>query len=312
LDFVKLIDMKLITDKEYPRLLKETGKDAPGQLYYKGNWDSEIFENCLAVVGSRQMTSYGKRVVEQIVTEVAAAGITIVSGFMFGIDAQAHKAALQGAGRTVAVMPCGIDLIHPEYQEDLYKDILSGKGLIVSEYEGKTQPALWTYPKRNRIVAGLSKAVLIVEAGEKSGSLITAEYARKYKRKVFSVPGPIFSETSKGALQLIREGATMVSSARDILDFYRSSPGFSSRFTLKGSDASQKGQRARSGRSSESSLPLPLLEQQIIEQLQREPLEADELSRILNSSASKLGTTLSLMQLKGLIKQEGNKYYADR
>ncbi len=296
---IKLMNIVSIEDSKYPKLLKGIGKDAPKQLYYKGNRGEEMFENCLAVVGSRQMTSYGRRVVEQIVGELAAAGITIVSGFMYGVDATAHKAALRVGGRTIAVMPCGIERIHPEYQQDLYVEILNNNGLVVSEYEGDLAPALWTYPKRNRIVAGLSKAALIVEAGEKSGSLITAEYARKYERKVFAVPGPITSENSKGTNWLIKEGATMVSSAKDILEYYGSSPAFSSRFIplKREPNAAQKTHSS--------------LEQQIIEQLRRESLDVDTISRSCGIPAAKLGTILSLLQLKGLVQQEGNKYYVD-
>lgn len=182
--------MNLITisDNKYPKLLKEIGKDAPKKLYYKGKWDEKIFKNCLAVVGSRMMTAYGKRVVEQIVTEVAAAGLTIVSGFMYGVDAASHQAALKAGGRTIAIMPCGIDLIHPQYQQDLYVEILNNQGLIISEYEGTFLPVNWTYPRRNRIIAAMSQAVLIVEAGEKSGSLITANFAKKFGGRVFAVP----------------------------------------------------------------------------------------------------------------------------
>jgi len=292
---IKSMNIVSIEDSKYPKLLKKI-KDAPKQLYYKGKWDDKIFENCLAVVGSRQMTTYGKRVVDQIVAEVAGAGITIVSGFMYGVDATAHKAALRVGGRTIAVMPCGIERIHPEYQQDLYVEILNNNGLVVSEYEGEMQPANWSYPKRNRIVAGLSKAALIIEAGEKSGSLITANFAKKFNRKIFAVPGPITSENSKGTNQLIEKGATMATSSRDILDYYRLSPVFSSRFTLKGSDTSRKIQGSS-------------LEQQIIEQLKRESLDIDTISRNFGISAAKLGTVLSLMQLKGLVQQEGNKYY---
>ncbi len=213
-----------VGDKEFPNLLKEI-KDCPQKLYYKGNWDKEIFANCLAVVGSRRMTSYGRRVSEQIVSEIGAAGITIVSGFMYGGDACAHQAAIKASGRTIAVMPCGIEIIHPEYQIDLYYSILKNNGLIISEYEGKTAPALWTYPKRNRIIAGLSKAVLIVEAGLQSGTLITAEYAKKFNRKIFVVPGPITSPVSLGTAKLLKEGATLVTSAQDVLDYYDLSPG---------------------------------------------------------------------------------------
>jgi len=285
-----MLSRVLLEDKNYPKLLKKIGKDAPKRLYFKGSWDEEIFENCLAVVGSRMMTTYGKQVVEKIVGEVAAAGVTIVSGFMYGVDAQAHKTALSVGGRTIAVMPCGIDLIHPEHQQDLYMEILNSQGLVVSEYEGSMQPALWTYPRRNRIVAGLSQAALIIEAGEKSGSLITAELAKKYQRKVFVVPGPITSENNKGIMQLIKEGATAVSSADDIL------PIFGSRTSRK-SDVRK------------SDFYESTLEMKIIEQLQREALGIDAISRNLGMSAAKIGTILSMMQLKGQIKQEGNKYY---
>ena len=280
-----------IKDKRYPELLGKIGKDAPEKIYYKGNWDSEIFKNCLAVVGSRRLTSYGRKITEQLVTEIASAGVTIVSGFMYGGDEAAHKAAAEAGGRTIAVMPCGIDMIHPEYQEELYNKILENKGLIISEYEGSFPPANWTYPRRNRIVAGLSKAVLIVEAGLNSGTLITAEFAKKFGRKIFAVPGPLTSEVSKGTAQLIKEGAEVVTEARDILKDYNIS--------------------LTKPNLAKPSLNIEGIEQEIINQLQKEPLEADNLARILGMSVSKIGTTLSLMQLKGFINQEGGKYYVD-
>src|SRR3989344_7263450 len=293
--------------KEYPALLEELG-DAPKQLYYKGNWDTALFEKCLAVVGTRRMTSYGKRVTEELVGEIAAAGITIVSGFMYGIDATAHKAALRVGGKTIAVMPCGIDMIHPADQADLYKEILDSVGLVISEYEGNFKPLLWTYPKRNRIVAGLSQATLVVEAGEKSGSLITANFAKKYKRKLFAVPGPLTSSASVGIMQLIREGASVATSAQDVLDYFRSHYGFSFGFTPHpsagrdvGSHAVQKNRSARP----------TALEEKILEQLRAEPLEADQLARTLKVGIAQLGAALSTMQLSGIIQEQGGKYYAD-
>jgi DNA processing protein len=281
-----------IEDKEYPKRLKELGKDAAQKLHYKGEWTQDIFKNCLAVVGTRRMTSYGRRITEQIVGEAASAGVTIVSGFMYGIDAIAHKSALNVGGKTIAVMPCGAEVIHPAFQKDLYNEILNNKGLIISEFEDNFPPALWTYPRRNRIVAGLSQAVLVVEAPLKSGALITAKCAKKYSRKIFSVPGPITSKTSEGNLLLLQEGAGLVTSAKDILDFYHLDTAFKKTAPL------------RQGLFNE-------IEQQIIEQLKSEPLEADILARNLGLPVSKIGTTLSLMQLKGFINQEGNKYYVD-
>jgi len=277
----------ILQDKRYPKLLKKTGKDAPKQLYYKGAYDEEILDNCLAVVGSRRLTTYGKLVAERLVTEIAAAGVTIVSGFMYGGDAAAHKAAVKAGGRTIAVMPCGIERIHPEYQQDLYHDILNNKGLVISEYEGDQMPVNWMYPRRNRIVAGLSKAILVLEAGLKSGTLITANFAKKYGRKILVVPGPITSENSKGIMQLIKEGAIAVSSAEEIL------PILGSRTSSRKSDFSES----------------DAFEQKIIDHLRREPLEIDALARNFSMPASRMGVTLSLMQLRGLIRQEGPKYY---
>ncbi len=263
----------------------------PEKLYYKGDWDSALFEKCLAVVGSRRMTSYGKHITDKLVSEIAEAGITIVSGFMYGIDATAHKAALNAGGKTIAVMPCGIEIIHPEYQEGLYKEILENKGLIISELEGTFPPALWTYPKRNRIMAGLSLATLVIEAGPKSGSLITAELAKRYKRKLFAVPGPLTSTLSQGTVQLIKEGADIVTSAQEVLAAYG----------LTESNLTDR--RCQAG-----SLNLSKLEQSIVEKLQQEPMEIDALSRLAKVSASEIGTTLSLMQLKGLLFKEEGKY----
>lgn len=279
------------SDSEYPQLLK-TINSRPKQLYYKGKLDSAILKNCLAVVGSRKMTSYGKQATKTLVSSVASAGITIVSGFMYGIDATAHKAALEAGGRTIAVMPCGINRIHPEYQEDLYKQILDNDGLIISEYESDTLPQLWTYPQRNRIIAGLSQAILVVEAGVKSGSLITAGFAKKFKRKIFAVPGPINSSVSCGTLQLIKEGATVVSSADDIISFYGINKPSPKETSLENPNLSK-------------------LENRIIEALKSEPLEIDTLARLLQVSVHQLAGTLSLMQIRGLIFEEGAKFHVN-
>lgn len=280
-----------INNPKYPKLLKEIN-DSPKQLYYRGNWDENIFNNCLAVVGSRRMTSYGKQIANKLVSEIAGAGLTIVSGFMYGIDATAHQSCLNVGARTIAVMPCGIERIHPEYQTKLYADILENNGLVVSEFEGDFMPAFWTYPKRNRIIAGLSKATIVIEAGLKSGSLVTANLAKRYKRKVFAVPGPLTSIFSQGTSQLIKQGADIVVSAQDILEYY--------------------GKSIKNIKEQEDfleSFNLNELEKNIIEKLQQESIEIDEISRLLEISVAEIGTTLSLLQLKGLIFIENGKYY---
>jgi DNA processing protein len=289
----------LIDDERYPKLLKGALEGlsqkslGPKKLYCKGRLDENIFENCLAVVGSRHLTSYGRRVTEQLVSQIASAGVTIVSGFMYGGDEAAHKATVQVGGRTIAVMPCGINIVHPEYQTDLYDEIQRKNGLILSEYEGDFKPTTYTFVQRDRIVAGLSKAVLVTEAALKSGSLITASYAKKFGRKIFAVPGPITSEVSKGTLKLIKEGAEVVTCAEDVLEFYK---------------VKNSGHRDSANSSPSKS---STLEQKIIDQLKREPMDADTIARALVIPASKLGTTLTLMQLKSLINQDSGRYYVN-
>jgi len=294
----------MIQDKMYPGLLKEI-PDAPKKLYYKGDWNSEIFAYCLAVVGTRRMTSYGKRICEELVGEIAASGITIVSGFMYGVDATAHKATLRVGGKTIAVMPCGIDLIHPEDQEDLYNEILETGGLILSEFEGDFKPLLWTYPKRNRIVAGLCQATLVVEAGEKSGSLITANFTKKYERKLFAIPGPLTSEVAKGTAQLLKEGASIVTCAKDVVDFYRSDPGFSLRFTPPAGRGPTRLQKTQDLHSNST------LEQKILEYLKRESVGLDSLVRAFNVQASQIGAAISILQLEGFISEDQGKFYVN-
>lgn len=275
-----------INSQKYPALLKQISSP-PSKIYYKGNWDNKLFDKCLAVVGTRQMTSYGRRVTEWLVADVASMGITIVSGFMYGVDAQAHRAALIAGGRTIAVMPCGINVIHPAHQEKLYAQIIENNGLIISEFAGDFLPQIWSYPRRNRIVAGLSQATLVVEAGEKSGSLITAALAQKYRRKLFSVPGPLTSPCSKGTLQLIKNGAAVVTGAGDILEEYGVSP----------------------APNNNKSLAENKVEQDILDKLIEEERSIDVLSRLIKIPAAELGALLSLMQLRGVINQEAGKYY---
>ncbi|MDP2910354.1 MAG: DNA-processing protein DprA [bacterium] len=292
-----------IDDPKYPNLLKEIS-DPPKQLYYKGEWQDEIFENCLAVVGSRRMTTYGRQIAEKLVSEIASRGITIVSGFMYGIDATAHKAAVDIGAKTIAVMPCGIELVHPENQVKLYDEILENNGLIISEYDGNLLPTNWTYPRRNRIVAGLSKAIMVVEAGERSGSLITANFAKKFKRKIFAVPGPLTSILSKGINQLIREGAGVVTCAEDVLEFF----GRSLKEVRPFGNSNEEADRGHLP-ASRHGVSMNSLEQQIIQQLQKEPMEIDLLSRFLGVSAAEAGKVLSMMELRGLVFVENGKYY---
>lgn len=273
-------------DSRYPELLQKI-KDPPKVLRWKGNFEKEIFKNTLAVVGSRRITEYGKRAVDFLVKEIALEGITIVSGFMFGVDAAAHRAALAVGGKTIAVMPCGKNVIHPEYQEKLYREIAE-KGLIVSEFEDSYPPDKWTYPRRNRIVVGLSRAVLVIEAAEKSGSMISANLALKNRRKLFCVPGPIFSPTSLGTNNLIKNKiGVAVTYPEDVLNFFK---------------------KSKEKRIKEKQELLTEAEKKIVQFLKREPTEPDIIARNLKMQVSEINTILSLLLLKGVVIKQGRQY----
>lgn len=278
-----------ITSDEYPYLLRQI-KDPPPKLFFRGDWDTNIFKETISVVGSRRMTRYGEIITRRLVSAVAEKGITIVSGFMYGIDAQAHNAALEAGGRTIAVMPCGIEKIHPEYQTDLYEKILINNGLIVSEYPGNTPPALWTYPRRNRIIAGLSPILLVIEAGVKSGALITAKIAKNYNKKVFAVPGPLTSSVSIGTALLVKNGARIVTGAQDLL-FEYGKTGNTELFSKKelyGLNKTQLG---------------------IIEMLSNEPKGIDEIARMTGKQISEIGADITILSLKKHLTLNEGKYY---
>ncbi len=208
------------SDAQYPPLLAQV-HDAPDTLYCRGN-TALLASRCFGVVGTRAMTSYGKDAATRLAGELSGAGFTIVSGLALGIDAIAHRTALDASGPTVAVLGGGVDdaSIHPLSNVPLAKRILESGGLVVSEYPVGFTPRPSTFPQRNRIISGLSVGVLVVEADEQSGSLITAKCALDQNRDVFAVPGSIFSQRTRGTHLLIQQGAKLVTSVRDILDEY--------------------------------------------------------------------------------------------
>jgi DNA processing protein len=278
-----------INSAEYPYLLRQI-KDPPPKLYFKNNWDTDIFNETLSVVGSRKMTIYGEIITNILVSDISSKGITIVSGFMYGIDAQAHKSAIEAGGRTIAVMPCGVDRIHPEYQAALHESILSNNGLIVSEYPGETPPALWTYPRRNRIIAGLSSNLLVVEAGIKSGALITAKIAKKYHKTIFAVPGPLTSSVSLGTANLIKNGSKIVTCIQDILSEY----GKNDKNELF---------------SKKEFYGLNKTQCEILKLLGNEPLSIDEISRAVEKKVSEIGADITVLSLKKHLSLNEGKYY---
>jgi DNA processing protein len=210
------ISYLLLGDADYPVNLKEI-EGAPTVLYIKGEIKKRD-ERAIAIVGARRMTPYGREVTEKFVKELSAYGITIVSGLARGIDTCAHKTALLVGGRTLAVVASGLDIIYPPENTYLEGEIIKRGGAVISEYPLGYPPLARNFPARNRIISGLSKAVLVVEGAKKSGTLLTASAAANQGREVFAIPGPITSPMSEATLFLIQNGAKIASSAKDILD----------------------------------------------------------------------------------------------
>ncbi len=206
----------LYNDEEYPEQLKNI-YDPPPALFVKG--EIPDFESCLAVVGARRASDYGKSAAYKLSMEMAVRGITVVSGLARGIDSSAHRGCLDGEGSTIAIMGSGFKNIYPPQNRKLFEEICS-KGCVITEYLPDIPPYAGNFPRRNRIISGISKGVIIIEAGEKSGSLITAKLALEQGRDVFAVPGNIFSPSSQGTNSLIKDGAKPVTCVGDILEEY--------------------------------------------------------------------------------------------
>jgi DNA processing protein len=209
-------DILILDDGSYPNLLREIA-DPPITLYVRGDWQACVEQPCIAVIGSRQCSTYGANASEMVSRDLASRGITVVSGLARGIDATAHKGALQGKGRTVAVMGTGIDGVYPKENTRLVREILDSGGCLVSQFPLGTPPLKDNFPYRNRIISGLSLGVLIVEASERSGSLITARLATEQNREVMAIPGNITSANSYGTNYLIKAGAKLVQQWQDIV-----------------------------------------------------------------------------------------------
>lgn len=271
------------TEKEYPESLKRL-ENPPIVLYCKGNHELLSSKTNLGVVGARKITSYGKEVTENIVSELSSNGIIIVSGLAFGVDATAHKTALENNGNTIAVLGCGVDCCNPSENQDLYEKILDSGNLIVSEYPLGIPPSKGSFPARNRIIAALSLGVLITEAAEDSGSLITAGEATKLGLPVFAVPGSINSIMSKGTLKLLKQGAKLVSSSEDILE----------NFQLPNSNF-QTNNKLRN-------IKLNKEEKRIIDLLKLEPLALDQVSKTTKIPIHKLLGIISNLELLGILK----------
>jgi len=286
---VEAAGLTLLTldDPGYPRLLREI--DGPPPLLYVHGELTEADEMAVAVVGTRHPTHYGREATLRLVAGLAEQGITIVSGLAYGIDTMAHTAALAAGGRTIAVQGCGPDVVYPPSNTKLAADI-ARRGALLSEHPLGTRPEGRHFPARNRIVSGLSIAVLVVEAGQTSGALITARMAGEQGRDVFAVPGPIFSAKSEGPNQLIRDGAGLVMSAQDILEA----------LNLSAAAAQQEVQAA---------LPEDPTEAALLELVGYTPLHVDELRRQSGMPITVVSSTLAILELKGLVRQASAMQY---
>lgn len=284
---IKIISVE---DEDYPKLLLEI-YDPPPLLYYKGKLKKNDEFN-LAVVGTRKFSSYGKQATEIIVRDLAKNNFTITSGLALGIDTLAHNACINSGTRTIAVLGTGIDhlSIYPSSNRYLIDKIIAGGGAVVSEFPLGTPPLRHNFPQRNRIISGLSIGTLVVEAGEKSGALITARFALDQNREVFAVPGNIYSLVSVGPNNLIKQGARPVSGANEIIEA----------LDLININAYIDNKKI---------IPESREEEEILANISHEPKHIDDLIRLTGLDTSQINSTLILMEMKGMIKNLGNMRY---
>ena len=274
-------------DEGYPQRLKEI-EQPPPVLYLRGDLTEEDTW-AVAIVGTRRVTPYGRQVTEEIASFLAANGVTLVSGLARGVDAIAHNAALRAGGRTLAVLGSGVDRIYPPENRTMAEQITQ-HGAVMSDYAPGTPPEASNFPPRNRIISGLSMAVVVVEAGETSGALITAEFAAEQGREIFAVPGNIYAPQSKGTNKLIQQGAQPLLSASDI---------------MQALNLTRMGQH----KAARKTLPADAFEAKLYQAMGDEPLHVDEIRNQTGLPVEKVSATLIMMELKGMVRQVGNMHY---
>jgi DNA processing protein len=270
--------------RDLPELLQQI-HDPPRVLFLRGAADPEILARpAVAIVGARACSPYGAQVARMLGRELAAAGLVVVSGLARGIDGEAHRGAIDAGGLTVAVLGCGIDRDYPAAHAELARRICE-RGLVVSEYELGVEPAPWRFPARNRIIAGLTAVTVIVEARERSGALITADFALEDGREVFAVPGEITGTLSTGTNRLLRQGATPLTTADDVLELF-------------GLAACQRPRMPEVGGSAAA----------VLERLADGAASADELSRTTGLEPGPLAAALAELELAGLASEADGRY----
>lgn len=280
-----------LADEDYPAALRGL-EGAPPVLYLKG----ELVERdalALAVVGTRRASGYGRRATERLVRALAARGFTIVSGLALGIDTAAHKAALAAGGRTLAVLGSGFGALYPSENRHLAERI-AAQGAVLSEFPVFTEPARWTFPRRNRIISGLSRGVLVVEAPRKSGALITARLALEQGREVFAVPGSIFSPQTAGCHALLRDGAVLVTDAADVLETF---------------PELRPALEATPPRSQPAATSLAPSERRVLEVLGYEPLHLNAVVERSGLSVAEVSAILIGLEMQGLVSETDGKHY---
>lgn len=290
LEQVQAAGIRLLTwdSPDYPLCLREA-PNAPPLLYVQGTLQ-EIDQLALAVVGTRRLTAYGRQVTHDLVAGLVRHNITIVSGLARGIDAVAHKTAVEMGGRTIAVLGSGLDCVYPTEHRQLAQNICKGHGAVISEYGLGVQPEAKNFPPRNRIISGLSLGVLVVEAGERSGALITVNFAAEQNRDVFAVPGNINSPVSVGPNRLIQQGATVVTCVEDILEELNV-------------------HMVRERTAVQMALPESAEEVALYAHLSNQPVHIDDLCRASSLPTGLVSSTLTIMELKGMVQQVGGMNY---
>ncbi len=287
LDKLSINTLTLI-DQDYPENLKEIS-DAPYVLYVRGKL-KKTDSRAVAIIGSRLMTGYGKEVSQRFATELAGYGITVVSGLALGVDAEAQRSALKAGGRTIAVLASGLDIISPLTNRGLALEFIKGSGAIVSEYPLGHMPYPSDFAVRNRLISGFSKAVIVIEARMKSGTFHTVNAAANQGRPVFAVPGPITAPSSEAPNYLIQNGAKLTTSVKDVLE--------------------ELNMQFKVDREAvEKLMPGDPVEEKILELLDTEPAHLDTLVRISGRKTGDISARLTIMEIKGLVKNIGSGVY---
>lgn len=292
LEEIEANNLRIVTleDEHYPSTLKNLSTPPP-VLYLKGEYTKQD-ELALAIVGTRRCTPYGKLAAEKIAKELTKAGFTIVSGMAVGIDSAAHKGALAGHGRTIAVLGSGFSHIYPRENLDLMKRIVDC-GCVISEFYTDFWPTKWSFPQRNRVISGLARGTLVAEAPQKSGALITAKLALEQGKEVFAIPGSINNENSRGTHKLIKEGAKLVENIRDIIEEF---PYLKTILEDRSPESKEKP-------------PLSNQEEEVLEALSYQPVHIDEVIESTGLTVTQISSVLLSLQMKDLIREVQGKRY---